>query len=82
MLACKEMGNFSFNFDTMNFIKEKIVDSVVEFMVYDVVFFENYAQFHKVKFRFTRWILGSLLMIGMNALMVFVIYILWVKDIY
>lgn len=37
------MGNFSFNFDTMNFIKEKIVDSVVEFMVYDVVFFENYA---------------------------------------
>ncbi|KAL4428873.1 hypothetical protein ABPG74_001360 [Tetrahymena malaccensis] len=73
-LNVEEMNNFSFNFDTMKYIKDRIKDSIVEFMVYDIRFYENYTSFLKVKGRFIRWMFVALLLIGINAAVVVLLY--------
>lgn len=74
------MDNFSFNFDTMNFIKDRMNESTVEFMVYDIDFYKDYIQFLRVKIYFARWIIACLILIGMNLLVLFFLYELWLDN--
>lgn len=71
-----EMDGFSLNFDSMQFIKNRIneEDQMAEFMVYDSWFFTGFAYVNKLTGKFVRWITGSIILIALNTLFIYIIF--------